>query len=406
MTTPLRAGVVPIQVNIAMAGYLQVDTSDRFTEPLPPTPPALRATPIVVLTAAATPIIVRGVPTVPAYGFVAPVHLTVRVGPGHIYAEPDPNPVWDPDADNGLGGTGAWTKPVPASGVGDYRWAVHYMPNPDSYPDGTYPVGDPSTLDETDQNDPATYAWYPDPGTGGPAWHSAAPFKPEIVNRNVQLANGDTVQHPLALAFSSDHCAHMWLDMGAPTQQPFTWVVVAMLLRQTGALQTILDSGRNPFSVGMPQVTIADLGDGWTVADGLGYRQQISTSGPGTVLMDTSVSYNPSSGVGTNKAASPYVNDVSPRFYGCVFNGSQSLMYYRGYDALAVPTGKVFTGAGYLHQYYVLGRQYGLVSQDYGAEMLVFEMRFWHRALTRDELDEQYQQLSSVYKFKKYGVFP
>jgi hypothetical protein len=54
----------------------------------------------------------------------------------------------------------------------------------------------------------------------------------------------------------------------------------------------------------------------------------------------------------------------------------------------------------------VLGRQYGLIDQYHGAEMLVFEMRFWHRALTRDELDEQYQQLSSIYKFKKYGVFP
>jgi hypothetical protein len=223
------------------------------------------------------------------------------------------------------------------------------------------------------------------------------------------LANGDTVQHPLAFSFASGHCAHMWLNMGAPVRQPFTWVIVAMLLRDTGSLQTILDGGRNPYSVGMPPVTEADLGDGWTIADGLGYRQQISTAGPGTVLMDTSVVENSSSGVGTNKATSSlkgYDVDVSPRFYGAVFNGSQSFMYYRGYDALAVPSGNVFNGTGYDHQYYVLGRQYGLIDQYHGAEMLVFEMRFWHRALTRDELDEQYQQLSSIYKFKKYGVFP
>jgi hypothetical protein len=201
----------------------------------------------------------------------------------------------------------------------------------------------------------------------------------------------------------------MWLDMGTPTKQPFTWVVVAMMLRDNGILQTILDSGRNPYDVGYPVSTATSVPDPVPISDNLAYRQQIATDPPFTIRMDSSLAQSQASGLAFVDHPGQMTfggGAVAPRMYGCVFNGSASMFYFRGTDVFTVLNGTVFTGASYLHQYYVLGRQYGTVGPRTGAEMIVFELRFWHRALTRAEMDEQYTQLSATYGFHKYGTFP
>ena len=400
MTAPTTVALAtaPIPLGVTMAGYLQATASDRFTEPHPPLPPQLRATPMVVLTPTATPIIYRGVPILPLYPVILPVTVTATTGPNDIHAVVDTDPVWDPTG--GPLGTGGWSTPIPASGVGDYRWSVQTLVDPQSNDDGYYPLGDRSSVDQTTEAIVST-SWDVDPGTpGGPSWHAAVPFKPWVIHREDTKADGSKFNHPKAVSFSMSSDQHLWLDMGVDVPQPFTWVIAAMPTSPADQLHYILDSGRNPYALGFPVLTAAQLGDAYTLPDNLAYRTTLAVAGPGTVVMNTAVTAAGGYGLTINK---PLLKNVVPRVYGMVYNGSRSMLWVRGGDMSQVVNGTVATGAAYKHRYYVLGREYGWLSPVSGCEMFIFELRFWKHALTAADMEEQYGQLSSIYSFESYA---
>jgi hypothetical protein len=399
--------VAPISLGVTTAGYLQASASDRFVESHPLPPPDLRATPTVVLTPEATPFIVYGRPVMPAYPVIAPVSVAAVVGPNDIRVVSNPDPVWD--AVNGV-----WVMPPPTSGVGDYRWTVQSrppgsgpewigLPNPVDYDAGYYPLGNRTTSDGTADPTPiedGATASHADPSTGGPSWQSAYPFKPNVVIRQGVTSAGNPFVHPAAVSFSASTAQHMWLDMGADVPQPFSWVIACMPTSQADQLHTILDAGMNPFLVGFPVLSETQLGDDWAVADNLAYRTTLSIAGPGTIVMNTATSASGGYGVTYDK---PKSFNVVPRLYGMVYNGANSMLYVRGADINQVVYGKVAGGSAYKHRYYVLGRRYGIVGPDTGCEMFALEIRFWKRALTASEMDDQYGQLSSTYLFDSYA---
>ena len=403
MTNPVQIGNSPIPVHFNVAGYLSSDTSERFTEPHLPLALDLRATPVVVLDPTSTPVVVRGVPIAPAYAVTLPMTVQATQGkPNHIYVQDDPNPVWDPLA-------GVWIYPPPASGVGDYRWTVYTLPQPDSNPaftDGMYLLGDldPNDDSPTYPNDPNgldCLQWNADPATGGPPWKSATPFKPVVAARDVVTVSGQTYKHPAGVHFSMASDAHMWLDMQAVVAQPFTWVIVAMQCDDANSLHTILDSGKNPITIpGAPAYKESMLGDPLTVNDGLAYRTTLSVAGQTTAAMNTAVNQN--QGYGVFFQLPPKALLLAPRMYGMVYNGANSMLWVKGTDIAQVVHGTVAGGTGFQHRYYVLGRRNGWLSPDLGCEMYVFEMRFWKRALSEAEMADQYQQLSASFLFDAY----
>jgi hypothetical protein len=404
MTTPVDVSTNLIPVHFGVQGRLVSDAADRFTEPHLPVPLDLRATPLVVLSADTAPVIVRGLPTAPAYAVTLPVTVQATQGaPDHIYVKDNPNPVWDP-------GLSEWEYPPPSSGVGDYRWTVYDLLDPTSDPsftDGQYLLGDYNANDDS-ANYPTTapgvspcFQWSASAPNGGPAWHSQAPFKPTVSGKDVIVNNGQKYNHPRGVCFSMSTDCHMWLDMGAIVAQPFTWVIVAMQADDTDNLHTILDSGKNPFSIsGAPAYTEKMLGDILTVNDGLSYRTTLHVSGQTTAIMNTAVSQNQGNGVFYSLPPRAVLH--APRMYGMVYNGSNSMLWVKGTDVAQVVHGTVATGTGFQHRYYVLGRRNGYLSQDMGCEMYVFEMRFWKKALTEADMADQYSQLSSTYLFDAY----
>jgi hypothetical protein len=403
VTNPVDLGNAPIPVHFGVAGRLYSDTSERFTEPLLPLPLDLRATPTVVLTADDQPVVVRGVPTTPAYSAVLPTTAKATQGdPNHIYVRADPNPEWNSDS-------GTWKFPPPASGVGDMRWTVYTLPDPNSLPaftDGMYLLGDLDPNDDSvnypnGANGLNCLQWDADLSTGGPPWKSATPFKPVVAARDVVTVSGQTYKHPAGVHFSMASDAHMWLDMGAVVAQPFTWVIVAMQCDDANSLHTILDSGKNPITIpGAPAYKESMLGDPLTVNDGLAYRTTLSVAGQTTASMNTAVNQN--QGYGVFFQLPPKALLLAPRMYGMVYNGNKSMLWVKGTDIAQVVHGTVAGGTGFQHRYYVLGRRNGWLSPDLGCEMYVFEMRFWHRALTESDMADQYAQLSSSFKFDAY----
>jgi hypothetical protein len=90
--------------------------------------------------------------------------------------------------------------------------------------------------------------------------------------------------------------------------------------------------------------------------------------------------------------------------YAAIFNGSQSKL--AAYDPFGkfIAAGDVRNQWDYTHQLVVLGRERDWISQRRAANMLVFEIRYWHRALTLADLDAQYAQLSSTHQFDAYRL--
>lgn len=404
MTTPIQFQAAPVAIGVNTAGYLHTDPSVQFSEPHMPTPPAMRATPLVLLAPTASPFVFRGVPTLPEYGITVPTKVSATVGPSAIRAVANPNPTWN-------SASGTYDQLPGPSGVGDYRWTVYTLPDPADFdsqtypdtdgssPDGSYPLGDATSLDGSDTyHSPECLRWSSDPGRPGPAWHSSYPYKPLVTSRTAQLADGSIANHPVGVAFASTVGAFMWLDMGVAVPQPFSWVIVAIQFSPLGHLHTVLDSGRNPADVGVAPPPSDGYGSDYTVPDGLAYRTSLHVTGPNLYDM-TTVPANQGGGI---IASRDVPNLACPRFYGMVFNGANSRLWVKGPDLFVDQTGSVTTGTGYDHRYYVLGRRNGFISPTLGCEMFVLEMRFWKHALTEADLTDQYNQLSSTFRFAEY----
>jgi len=391
MAAPVDLTADPIKVGLDIGGWVTTDPSVRFTSVHGVAPVAPRATAVMTLQAL-EPVIHLGKPEMPRFRVANPSTMTLKQGAGHARAVPNPAPVWDPQQ-------GKWVVPPGLGGVGTYRWTVATLPLLDDYVAGKYDLGSRSGLDETTAIPDNQTGWYPDDGSevkNGPIWHAEYPFKPTVAVRKSVVA-GKTIVHPIGVHFSSGNLSHMWLDMGASKPQPFTWIIVAILTRRfvkpLPIRQVILEAGRNPYQVGVPQKTPAQLGDNIVVNDGLAYHTALASSGD-NIQMSTL----PTSG----SLIAGGMSGVRPMMFATVFNGASSVLFVKDNLHQARVTGTVQNGAPYQHRYYVLGRNQGQLNDLFGQEMVVFEMRFWTRVLTTAEIDSQYSELSSTYLFSKY----
>jgi len=388
---PERLGNPPVAAAAGLHGQL-VARPPAQGPPQASAPAILeRAMPGVVLSMP-TPVLVGGRPLLPSYHASSESSSHAVQGPGHIRAIADPDPVWDP-------ATSGWATPPPASGVGDARWSVQDLPDPNGFPGGWYWLGDPSSADGTAGITAGARSWPPDRSTpGAPSWHSFFPYKPSVRSAYSYLPGGQVVHHPKGVHFNSHFIEHMWLDWGAAKRQPFSWVLAAMInaFPAGGYEHFLLDSGRNPDAVGFPRITDYQTNTARSINDGLAYRNLLSVSPSRQTLCARLQPY-----VGRSVFARVDTH-LRPKMYFGIFNGSSSLTGAFDPGARRITAGTVDNGAAQEHRYYVLGRGNGRISQGHASHFLVFELRFWHRALTTDELDEQYGQLASTYRFNSY----
>ena len=340
-----------------------------------------RAVALTVLSPA-TPAISGGKPSVPAYWAHLDSTVTLIQGPKNIHAIKDPNPKWDPR-------TGGWFHPPPPVSVPfGALWTVDSLPDPGAFPGGYYWLGDASSADGTAGINTHARQWLPHGATpGAPAWHSFFPFKPSVRAHDSFLPGGNVVHHPKGVHLNSHYIEHMWADFGRDRRQPFTWVIVAMVASypHPNYNHFILDAGRNPDAVHFPRLSAGAVNTGRGINDGLNYRSLLSFS-PHAGAMTA----QPTAGGVVRMRADA---GLRPKMFFGVFNGAKS--YMGAYD----PGGKR-EGHGHLgntihqkHRYYVLGRRQGHISQDYSSHLLIFEIRYWSKALTHKEIKAQYHQL-------------
>lgn len=368
---------------LAFSAQLRIESS----EPLSSVKPMSRAVAGIVVTLP-EPAVSDGHPSLPDQWARFSADATLIEGPTHIHAIPDPNPIWDPR-------TSGWTFPPGASaggaGVagGDLRWTVDSLPNPGGFSKGWYWLGDPDGRDGTGSIPAACRQW-PCAVPGGPTWNSFYPFKPSVNSYNGYIVGERNVHHPKGVHFNSHYAEHMWIDMGNQSQ-PFTWIVVATVMSDPfgGYQHHILDSGRNPDACRFPRIG-ANFSERW-IQDSLSYRTGLISAGD-TASMFTKSEDAPLRARGAG--------GHHPRMFAGVYDGDKSLM--ASYDPFGknISQGRVSNQSP--HRYMVIGREQGWISQRRSSNILVLEIRYWRHALTRDDLEAQYAQLSSTHQFDAY----
>lgn len=335
-----------------------------------------------------TPIITRGKPVLPLYVASYGSDITLIEGPDHIHAIPDPDPIWDP-------ATSGWFIQPPASGVGDSWWSVDSLPDPAGFPNQFYWLGDPSSLDGTIGIAAACQQWAPSAPSGGPSWRSIYPYKPSVRQHVYYGSDGSIQTVTKGVRFNIQFIEHMWADFGSLEGDPFTWVIVGIIMDfpSSGYVHSILDVGRNPISGGAPVLNENQLQGSHALAEDIQspYRPGISVS--------ATEQRNWANWTHSQSLITPFNHTTRPKMWFGVWNrgaskaGSYSTAgkYLKGGTLPAVGT-----------RYALLGRQAGVLSRNNASHVVLFEMRYWRSALTEQQLDEQYHQLSSTWKFGAY----
>lgn len=322
--------------------------------------------------------------------------VTIDILSGHICAIKDPNPIWNP-------ATSGWTTLPPPQvagtpSAGHARWTVDTLPDPG---DGFYWLGDPTGADGTLGSSAATHQWSPDGSStsGTPSWRSFFPYKPSVTAVDHYLQGGGVVHHPKGVNFNPHYVEHMWLDFGSDHRQPFTWVIAGMVSNYPtpNYMHNFLDAGRNPDAVRFPRLPAEGPGVTRRIADNLPYRSWL-----GATVSTEYLSTRPQPHTGQKLIRARYNGHLRPKMFFGIFNGTSS--YVGSYDPGLhyIQRGTVDNGSAQHHRYYVLGREQGWIGRDHASQILVFEIRYWHQALTGDDLLGQYKQLASTWKFNQY----
>lgn len=394
-TTEVRLIYQPdLGSNLPMLLAISVQGRLEPVEPLAATGGgAARSVAGVVVTLPA-PAVSGGQPSLPDHWAQFGAAAVLIQGPDHIHAIPDPNPVWDPR-------TSGWTFPPPLvtdgpHGAGELRWSVDTLPDPGGYSGGWYWLG--SDVGDVSGHVGINQGWHTSPGSvGDVVWDSFYPFRPSVNSYDGYIPGERTIHHARGVHFNSHFIEHMWADFGAAQLQPFTWIVVATIMsdRFTGYTHHILDAGRDPDDVGFPHLSAADCSVERRINDGLGYRTALSAIGPTTGVL--------------TRSGSPYLASLGsgghhPKMFVGIYDGADSKV--GAYDPFSKvkSTGAVNGDAGVTesHRFPVLGRETDWISQNHSSNMMVFEIRYWHQALTDEDLDAQYAQLSSTHQFDSY----
>jgi hypothetical protein len=345
-------------------------------------PTTHRAVAGVVVTVT-TPAIVNGHPTVPAYWAQLPSTVTVLEGAKHIHAIADPNPVWNP-------ATSGWTH-LPKTHWAA-RWSVNDLPDPSAYSAGYYWLGDPSGYDGTSNIQSGARQWNAEASTSAPPWRSHYPFKPSVTVVNHYLQGGGIVHHPKGVNFNSHFIEHMWTDLLADRQQPFSWVIAGTIASWPTPkyVHTILDSGVSPASKGI-DLSAADCNTPRYINETDSFRTRMAVARDELYI-----------GAGYGTASTMRANVPTPStpcmFFGIYAGANSYCGVYRPGSTVSRKGHIGSTGAKNL----ILGRAQGWLAQSKASHLLLFELRFFSVALSTTQLEDQYDQLSSTHQFDAY----
>lgn len=299
------------------------------------------------------PAVISGKPYVPAYWLKNDSAMTLTTGASHIRVMTPLKPTVGGPTDT------------------EYTWTVEDL----AEPPGNHGHYNLSTWKETD---------------GGPSWKSTAPYRPSVQDLVVYGAEGAYHTYSNSVHFDANSIEHMWIDLGTHSQ-PFTWVFCGMInyypYKTYG--HYILDAGK--------ATPVRDVDKDWKIDEGLSQRSLMLYQSSSCVL----ATHTGRDAVANGKHIRGKNDDIArPRVFIGVFNGANS--WIGSYDKYNF-YGRSGTIDNKSHRYFVMGRRTNNISDNLASHMTMFEIRFFDRALTKSQRQDQYRQLASKWHFNKYG---
>lgn len=289
-----------------------------------------------------------------------------------------------------------WAKPDSSSSAS----TVYMIPDPD--PVVTPPVGGSNphpngiaptyTWHVTDLGLGSLSSWVPHGGSG-PAWTSSGTYRPVVRQTVVYGAGSRYHTYTKGVHFDGADVQHMWLDLGSTINQPFSFVICALIhyypTRTYG--HYLLDAGKATPS------KYADDRD-HQFNEGLSYRSLMLFQSHNAIL----ATHTGADAVANGKHVITRA-DFAPRpkmFFG-IFNGSNS--YIGAWDNRNhfIQRGTIDVKSP---RYFVTGRRQNNVSDNLASHMTMFEMRMFTSAISRTTLDAIYKQMAATWKFNNYHV--
>lgn len=373
-----------------IVGTLEAHARLTLSIPRPQRPALSHRTVAGLSFTAVTPAIVKGRPKVPRlWGKMIPGGSALA-GVGHLRGFADPDPVW---------GGSSWTTPPPDAPVGSnfIRWSARQLPSPGG---SSYLLGSPSSLDGTSGIASGKQQWSSTPGSDfSIPWQSAYPFKPTVQSHIHYGMDGSTYTETAGVHFTTGGVTHMWADFGTILTPPFTILLAGVVtaFRTKSYWNWMFDAGENPNS----DLTAAQRADIYAhgvrdpiaLTESYGYRTGLRV---GHTQVQAFNDVTPT----TKIARVPYAHTIKPKVFSFVVDGSNSLLQVQDVRGLRKRAIRL-TNHG-AQRLMVMGRRTNILSPLDACAMVVFEVRAWDKALSSDQLDGQYQQLASTWKYHSY----
>jgi len=231
--------------------------------------------------------------------------------------------------------------------------------------------------------------------SGGPAWTSAGIYSPTVHphtffhNESLSLQTYGRVVH-----MWWRYVQHMWMDLGAPQNVPYTWMVAGIFHPMNLHLwQNILDFGAATPTTYDDQV---NEGDVVSISDGFASGGLLGLAHGGTAGT-TYLNAQMSDGHSVYKAAT--LPSTRPLILTFVRVPGAINCYISGYKLWEHHT---LYGGQAGNQQWVLGRRKNTVSELAASHMSLFEIAYWNRALALTEVETVSNYLQGVYLFTLY----
>lgn len=314
---------------------------------------------LTVKTTMATPTIIEGRPILPAY-VSRSTATTTSAGTYTLQAAPLPA------AGNNI-------LPVPST----WRWMATDVPGQAGAP---VPV-------------------WPNHGGGGPSWLSSGIYQPTVEPlEHFGTSQRNYVTYDRTINFYWRYAQHMWMTMDAANQMgatptSYTMMFVGIMHPMTSKqFQRVLDAGIATPDTPDNEAKILN-NQNFEITEGLGTNRAYFGLRPGIVERRGNGAGTPLLQAAANIQNRPLVYTVVAN------NGRGTVVRIRGYG---VEYNLIGSSGESVVNNFVLGRINGRVGPTWGAHMSLFEINYWNRALSYDEIAKTSHYLGGVYEFGKF----
>lgn len=232
----------------------------------------------------------------------------------------------------------------------------------------------------------------------GPSWASARGYEPSVKSRLTFGSKGQYHTQDKGVLFDYHNVEHMWLRLPTAKSDDFTWMICGIILSYPSARygHYVLDHGFNTKKVSpLPRTegTSKKLGDG-------GYRAAMLYQ-RNSALMGSHTGED----LAGNGKHVRIENNYLPKprvMYSIWNNGEANNKGTIGTIGRGYHKQKTGTIDSETMRDFVIGRRFNKISTDLASHMVIFEIRYFPRALGRTEIRKQANNLASLYKFGRY----